>query len=313
MIERDLLPHLPIVRAVARAGGFAAAAARLGLGTSAVSHAVRVVEDRLGQALFARTTRSVAPTEAGRTFLAQIEPALDALEAACEAVRGGAGRVSGTLRLDVPRIALTMGLGEVIVRTRRAHPDLAIEVTTDEGLVDIVAAGHDAGVRVGGMIAEDMVAVRLTPPFRTALVASPDYLARRGDPRRIADLARHDCIGYRRITTGGTYAWELDADGVEVAVPMPGMLRVTDSLHARELALAGCGIAYLYRPLVADDLASGRLCAVLPETAVEEAGLFLYFPRRAATAPKLRALVEVIRERLAEVDGDEPTPRPLFF
>ena len=295
MIDRDLLAHLPIVRAVARHGGFAPAASHLGLGASAVSHAVRRVEERLGQPLFARTTRSVAPTEAGAAFLAALEPALEAIEAACDAVRGGAGRVTGTLRLNVPRIALAMGLTDAIVRTSRAHPDLVVEVTTDEGLVDIVAGGWDAGVRLGGMIAEDMIAVRLTPPCRTALVAAVAYLAARGTPGTIADLMRHDCIGYRRITTGGTYAWELVEHGVDVAIQVPGPLRVTDSLQARDLALAGCGIAYLYEPLVRADLAAGRLVAVLPETSIEEPGLFLYFPRHAATAPKLRALVDTVR------------------
>lgn len=313
MIDRDLLSHLPIVRAVARCGGFAAAAVQLGLGTSAVSHAVRVVEDRLGQPLFARTTRAVAPTEVGVAFLAALDPALAALEAACEAVRGSAGRVTGTLRLNVPRIALSMGLTEVILRTTRTHRDLTIEITTEEGLVDIVAAGFDAGVRLGGMIAEDMVAVRLTPPVRIALVASPAYVRAHGEPRTVADLQRHACIGYRRITTGGTYAWELLDDGVDVAVAVPGSLRVTDSLDARDLALAGCGIAYLYAPLVAEAIAQGRLLALLPQAAIEEPGLFLYFPRRAATAPKLRALVEATRKVLAETTnraGSSPAITP---
>lgn len=314
MIDRDLLPHLPIVLAVARHGGFAAAAGRLGLGTSAVSHAVRQVEERLGQPLFARTTRSVATTEAGAAFLAAAAPALEALETACEAVRGGAGRVTGTLRLNVPRIALAMGLNEVLVRTSRLHPDLVVEVTSDEGLVDIVAGGWDAGVRLGGMIAEDMVAVRLTPPCRTALVASPAYVARRGTPATIADLRRHDCIGYHRITTGGTYAWELREAGRDTTIQVEGPLRVTDSLHARDLAIAGCGIAYLYAPLVEDDVACGRLVALLPQASIEEPGLFVYFPRRSAGAPKLRALVEVVRRVAAEAgaraavrdDGVEP-------
>ena len=300
MIDRDLLPHLPIVRAVAREGGFAAAAARLGLGTSAVSHAVRRVEQRLGQPLFARTTRAVAPTEAGAAFLAEIEPALEAIVAACDGVRRGAGRVTGTLRLNVPRIALVLGLTEAIVRATRDHPDLTIEVTTEEGLVDIVAAGYDAGVRLGGMLAADLVAVRLTPPFRTALVAAPGLIAARGAPARVADLADHPCIGYRRIATGGSYAWELLDGGRDVAVAVSGPASVTDSLHARDLALAGCGIAYLYAPLVAADLAAGRLVALLPEASIEEPGLFLYFPRRAAGAPKLRALVAAVRRVAAE-------------
>lgn len=305
MIDRDLLPHLPIVRAVARHGGFTAAAVHLGLGVPAVSHAVRAVELRLGQPLFARTTRAVTPTEVGAAFLAAIDPALESLETAFDAVRGGAGRVTGVLRLNVPRIALSMGLEAAIVRAARLHRELVIEVTCDERLVDIVAEGFDAGVRVGGMIAEDMISIRLTPPFRTALVAAPAYLAERGEPQSIADLRRHDCIGYRRIATGGVYDWELLDEGRDVSVAVGGPVRVTDSLHARDLAEAGCGIAYLYEPLIAGAIADGRLRRVLETTAIEEPGLFLYCPRRVAETPKMRAFAAVLRRRLAEAARDE--------
>lgn len=304
MIDRDILPHLPIVRAVARQGSFTAAAVQLGLGVPAVSHAVRAVELRLGQPLFARTTRAVTPTDVGTALLAAIEPALEAVEAAFDVVRAGAGRVTGVLRLNVPRIALSMGLEAAIVQTARLHRELVIEVTCEEGLVDIVADGYDAGIRVGGMIAEDMISVRLTPPFRTALVAAPIYLAERGEPRSIADLRRHDCIGYRRITTGGVYDWELLDDGRDVSVAVGGPVRVSDPLHALDLAVAGCGVAYLYEPLIADAVAEGRLRRVLETTAIEEPGLFLYCPRRVAETPKMRAFTAVLRRRLAETAND---------
>jgi DNA-binding transcriptional LysR family regulator len=141
-----------------------------------------------------------------------------------------------------------------------------------------------------------MIAVRLTPPFRAVMVAAPAYLRARGRPARIADLADHNCIGFRLVSVGGTYAWELTEAGRDIAVQVRGTARVTDPLYARDLALAGIGIAYVFEPLVRADLAAGALEWLLPDTAIEEPGLFLYFPRRAAEAPKLRAFVDVARE-----------------
>jgi DNA-binding transcriptional LysR family regulator len=294
-MDRDLLPHFPIVLSVARCGGFAAAAASLNMSPSAVSHAVRAVEERLGQPLFVRTTRSVALTEAGRDFVAALEPALASVAEGVERVRAARGQVAGLLRLNVPHIALPLGITGAIVALSRDHPDLTIEVVTQEGLVDIVADGFDAGVRLGEMIAQDMIAVRLTPPFRAVMVASPAYLDRAGMPAGIAELARHDCIGYRLVSSRSVYHWELSQDGRTVAVEVGGPVRVTNPTYARELALLGVGIAYLFEPLVADDLQARRLLPVLPETAIEEPGLFLYFPRHAAAAPKLRAFIDAVR------------------
>lgn len=295
MTERDLLLHLPVVTTVARRRSFAAAAAELGLSPSAVSHAVRVVEDRLRTPLFARTTRSVSLTEAGESFLNRVLPALQQIEDAAEAAQALEGRVVGTLRINAPRIAAPLVLTELMARLAELHPDLVVEIVTDDALVDIVGAGFDAGVRLGEMIAEDMVAVRLTPPFKAVLVASPGYLARAGEPRGLADLRRLNCIGYRMASTGGVYAWELAEGGVDVAVDVGGTARVTDALFALELALAGVGVAYLFEPLVRAHLRSGALRCVLPEAAIEEPGLFLYFPRRASEAPKLRAFIDAVR------------------
>lgn len=294
---RDYLLHLPIVAAVARHRSFAAAAAELGLGASAVSHAVRSVEDKLGLPLFARTTRSVALTEAGTRFLARALPALDELDEAAAQLRAEQGRVGGVLRINAPRIALPMALHDVVLEMTLHHPELTVEVTTEEALVDIVAAGYDGGVRLGEMIAEDMVAVRLTPPFHAIAVASPDYLAAFGTPRRPADLRKHNCIGYRQLARGGVYDWEFIEDDTTVAVRVGGTCRVSDPLFALDLALAGVGVAYLFEPLARPHLDSGALAWLLPEHALPEPGLFLYFPRRAAQAPKLRALLDVIRRR----------------
>ncbi len=283
-MNRDLLAHFPVVLTVARRGGFASAAAALNMSPSAVSHAVKAVENRLGQPLFVRTTRSVA--------------ALATVEESVERVRAAKGQVAGLLRLNAPRVALPLAVTPTIAAMSRLYPDLTIEVTSDEGLVDIVAAGFDAGVRLGEMIAQDMVAVRLTRPFQAIMVAAPDYLEARGTPTSIADLAAHNCIGYRLISSDAVYAWDLQDRGREVSVSVSGSVRVTDSLYARDLALRGVGIAYVFEPLVREDLQAGRLRRVLPAASIEEPGLFLYFPRYASETPKLRAFIDTARKTL---------------
>jgi DNA-binding transcriptional LysR family regulator len=302
VMDRDILSHLPVVAAVARLRSFAGAGAELGMSPSAVSHAVRLVEDRLRTPIFARTTRSVALTEAGAGFLARAEPALRQIVEAAEAAQAQTGIVTGTLRISAPRVALPLVLTDLVALLARRHPDLVLDVASDDALVDIVAEGFDAGIRLGEMIAEDMVAVRLTPPFRAIMVASPGYLAARGEPGSIAELQRHNCINYRQASTGGTYAWDLAEGGKDLAAAVRGTVRVTDSLFALDLALAGVGIAYLFEPLARARLRTGALREVLPDAAIEEPGLFLYFPRRAAEAPKLRAFIVAAREgRIGEV------------
>jgi DNA-binding transcriptional LysR family regulator len=295
-MDRDLLAHLPVVVAVARRGGFAAAAAELGMSASAVSHAVRLVEEQLGQPLFARTTRRVRLSEAGAALVGTAEPALQDIADRLERVRAVRGRASGLLRLNAPAIALPMALTKALAVMAERHPEVTVEIFTDEALTDIVGEGFDAGIRLGEMIAEDMVAVRLTPPCRAITVAAPAYVERRGRPRTPAELAGHNCIGYRQVRSGGLYRWELQDAGRDVTVAVRGSAIVTDSRAARDLALAGIGIAYIFEPLVRDDLAAGRLVELMPEAAIEEPGLFVYFPRRAAMAPKLRAFLDVARD-----------------
>ena len=244
-MDRELLVHFPVVLTVARRGGFAAAAAALNMSPSAVSHAVKTVEDRLGQPLFARTTRSVALTEAGSSFVASVGPALAMLEENIERIRVASGQVAGSLRINAPRLALPLAITPAIIATRRLHPALTIEVASDESLVDIVAAGFDAGVRLGEMIAQDMVTVRLTKPFKAIMVAAPAYLETHPAPRSIADLAAHNCIGYRLLSSGATYAWDLQDEGRDVAIAVSGSVRVTDPLYARDLAREGVA-SYLH-------------------------------------------------------------------
>jgi DNA-binding transcriptional LysR family regulator len=195
-MDRLLLPHLPAVLAVARTRSFARAAAELGLRPSAVSHAVRAAEERLGAPLFARTTRSVALTEAGDAFMESARRAFEELDAAVERVRAGQREVTGLLRINAPRVALQMGLTPVLLEMARRHPRLTTEIITDDALVDVVEGGFDAGIRLGEMIAQDMVVARLTPPCRAIMVASPSYVSVHGQPASIADLTQHNCIAF---------------------------------------------------------------------------------------------------------------------
>jgi DNA-binding transcriptional LysR family regulator len=294
-MDRDLLPHLPVVAAVARHNSFARAAAELQMSPSNVSHAVRAVEDHLRQPVFVRTTRSVRLTEAGAALVRAADPLLTELDDVVASLRASRGTLSGTLRLNAPRVAFPGVVRPLLRRMNEAHPDLTVEVIADDALSDIVGQGFDAGIRLGNMVAQDMVAVRLSPPFRAIMVASPDYIARRGRPATIADLGGDGCIGYRQLASGGIYDWEMSDNGQDVAVRVSGPVRITDGLFARDLALDGLGIAYLFEPQVADDLAAGRLVHILPETAIEEPGFFLYFPERQRQSPKLRALLDIIR------------------
>ncbi|MDX8460119.1 LysR family transcriptional regulator [Mesorhizobium humile] len=295
-MDRDLLTHLPVIVAVARRGGFALAAAELGMSPSAVSHAVRLVEERIGQPLFARTTRSVSLTEAGKALVETAAPALQDIGERMDRIRGVKGRPAGLLRINASNIAIPLAVTPVVAAVAERYPDVTVEIVADQGLIDIVGEGFDAGIRLGEMIAQDMVTVRMTPPFKAVIVASPAYIAKHGRPRDVADLANHNCIGYRLVRSGALYRWDLNDNGKDVVVETRGTAIVTDSLGAIDLALAGVGLAYVFEPLVRADLAAGRLVQILPQMAIQEPGLFLYFPRRASMAPKLRAFIDTAQE-----------------
>ena len=291
-MDRDLLSHLPIIICVARHRSFAAAAAELGMSPSAVSHAVRNVEDRLGTPLFARTTRSVFVTEAGARFIAGVEPAL----ADVEALTAERGQVTGLLRIEAPRGVLDTLLIPILTRLARQHPRLTVEVRTRAG--DIVAQGFDAGIRIRRFIQQDMVTTRLTGSLKLILVASRDYLDARGTPKSIADLHQHNCIGIRNIVSGPIFDWELIDGNKLITVKPSGTALVTDITEALSLALAGIGIAYVVELLARPYLRDGSLKWLLPQTAVEHDGAFLYYPRRASLAPKLRAFIDVAKKTL---------------
>jgi DNA-binding transcriptional LysR family regulator len=306
-MERDLLGHLPIVVCVARHRSFAAAAAELGMSPSAVSHAVRSVEDRLRIPLFARTTRSVSLTEVGARFIGGVEPALTDIDKAIEGVTAERGEVSGLLRIAASRVVLEMGLTRVLAKLAREHPQLVVEVRTGQtsqahsmftARVDIVAQGFDAGIGNIRAIEQDMVTTKLTGSFKTILVASRDYLDARGTPKSIADLHQHNCIGTRSVDSIPAFDWDLIDGKKAIAVKTSGTALVTDGTEALRLALSSVGIAYVAEPVARRYLRDGSLEWLLPQTAIEHDGFFLYYPRRASLAPKLRAFIDVARKTL---------------
>jgi DNA-binding transcriptional LysR family regulator len=290
---------------VAERGNFTAAAALLEVTPSAVSQTVRQLEERLGVRLLHRTTRSVRLTEAGEQFLARVAPAVAELtQAAAEldAFRRGA---TGVLRLNMANIVYAVWLRPLLPGFLARHPGIKVELGFDEGFVDIVASGFDAGVRLGESVQLDMVAVPLTRHERLCMVASPDYVARRGLPLTIEELQRHDCIRYRFRKNNAIYRWELMRDGRLVDVEVDGPLIVTNSVAMAGAARDGIGIAHVFLRQVEGDLAAGRLVPVLPQCWSTQSGFHLYYPTRRHVPAKLRAFIDYCGERLGggHVDG----------
>ena len=248
--------------------------------------------------LFARTTRSVSLTEAGQRFVAGVEPALTDIVKTVEGLTAERGQVTGLLRFDAPRIVLEMALTQILAKLALQHPRLTVEVRTGQTSVDIVAQGFDAGIRIRRSIQQDMVTTRLTGSFKVILVASRDYLDAGGMPKAIADLHQHNCIGIRSAVSGSIFDWELIDGKKPTTVKTSGTAVVTDITEALSLALAGVGIAYVVEPLARRYLREGNLKWLLPQTAVEHDGLFLYYPRRASLAPKLRAFIDAAKKTL---------------
>jgi DNA-binding transcriptional LysR family regulator len=293
------LPQLQTFLVVARLRSFTAAARELGVSPSAVSQAVKQLETHLGIGLFARTTRSVALTDAGRRLLESAGPAVGQAIAAMTAASARPGEAVGRLRLSVPRTAVPLVITPVMPTFHARHPRVEVEVVIDDRLVDIVTDGFDAGVRLSESIERDMVQVRLTEAARFVVVGAPSYLARRGTPKRPEDLLDHECLAFRSQTTGALYAWEFERGRRTWRVPVHGGVVTNDSALSAALAEQGAGLAYVYEPTVAAALARRRLTLVLEEYAAEVPGFFLYFPSRAQRSPALRLFVETAREVLA--------------
>ncbi len=294
-VRQGALDGVEAFLCVARHRNFRKAAAELGVTPSAISQAVRTLEARIGAALFLRTTRSVGMTEAGERFLARAKPAFEELVAAGAVARDLGQRPSGLLRLTVPRAAVPV-LEPLIASFHRICPDVEVEIAVSEVLVDLAAGGFDAGVRLGQFIAADMVAVRLTPPFRLVVVGSPDYLRSRARPQRIADLRHHACLRLRR-SNGALMPWSFADGNKAVEAIVSGPLIANDFLILLSAALDGMGLAQVPEPVALAAVKAGKLKRVLEPFAPTAPGVFLYYPSRHQMMPKLRAFVDHVNNR----------------
>jgi DNA-binding transcriptional LysR family regulator len=294
---REDLSGVTALMLVADKRSFTAAAAELRVTPSAVSQSIRAMEERVGVRLLQRTTRSVSLTEAGARFLAQLRPAMDGVYAAFESLDEVRGHPTGTLRLNVPRLASTSVLEPILAPFLAAHPALRLDITIDDAFTSIVEKGFDAGIRLGEMLDKDVVAVRLTDDMRSAVVGSPAYFKARGKPKHPRDLQGHDCINYRRIATGTIYRWEFTDQGRDMSIAVNGRVTTNDPEVMLRAALDGAGLAYVMEHSVLEMVAAKRLARVLRAHCPSFPGLFLYYASGKQVPPKLRALIDFLRER----------------
>jgi DNA-binding transcriptional LysR family regulator len=283
--------------AVARERSFTRAAAQLGVSQSALSQTLRGLEARLGLRLLTRTTRSVAPTEAGERLRLAAGPRLEEIEAELAALSALREKPAGTIRITAHDHAIRAVLWPALERLLPDHPDIKVETVVDYGLTDIVAERFDAGIRTGEMVAKDMVAVCIGPDLRSAVVGAPSYFANRKAPKTPQDLTSHACINLRLPTHGGLYAWEFEKGGRALRVRVDGQLVFNASAPMLDAALAGFGLAYLPEDSVQGHLAEGRLIRVLADWCPPYAGYHLYYPSRRQPTPAFALLVNALRYR----------------
>jgi DNA-binding transcriptional LysR family regulator len=296
-MKRDDLYDLAAFAVVAEQASFTRAAAELGMSQSALSHAMKTLEQRLGVRLLSRTTRSVSTTEAGETLLRSLRPALADIASGVDAVGALRGKPSGTVRITVTKHAVSSIVMPVLPGFLASRPDIRVDMIIDDNLIDIVADRIDAGIRFGDIVEKDMVAVRIGPDIRMAVVGAPSYFADRAIPRTPRELSGHDCINYRRVRSGGLYAWDFEEKGRPFEVRVEGRLVSNNADLIREAALAGHGIAYVYEDEVAADIRAGRLKRILEKWCPTFPGYYLYHPSRRQTPPALAALIAALRHR----------------
>jgi DNA-binding transcriptional LysR family regulator len=294
---RDEAGDLLAFIAVAEEGNFTRAAAKLATSQSALSHTIRRLETRLGLRLLARTTRRVAMTEAGERLFRTIAPAFTEIDGGVAALSELRDKPAGTIRMTTSEHAAHTVLWPVLKPLLRSYPDLHVELMIDSGLTDIVAERFDAGVRLGESIAKDMVAVRIGPDLRMAVVGAPSYFAERPKPRTPQDLAEHRCINLRLPTAGGLYAWELEKGDRDLRVRVDGQLIFNNARMVVMAAAEGLGLACVLEDLVADHLADGRLVRVLADWCPPFAGYHLYYPSRRQPSAAFALLVDALRYR----------------
>jgi DNA-binding transcriptional LysR family regulator len=296
-MSRTDLNDIVAFLAVARARSFTRAAAQLGVSQSALSQTIRGLEARLGLRLLTRTTRSVAPTEAGERLLHAAGPRLDEVDAELAALSELRDKPSGTIRITAHDHALRSVLWPALKKLLPDYPDIKVEIVIDYGLTDIVAERYDAGIRAGEMVAKDMVAVRIGPDMRSAVVGSPSYLAGRARPKTPQDLTTHACVNLRLPTHGGLYAWEFERGGRELRVRVEGQLVFNGTAPMLDAALAGFGLAYLPEDSVRVHIADGQLVRVLADWCPPYPGYHLYYPSRRQPTPAFALLVNALRYR----------------
>lgn len=296
-MARANLNDLEAFLAVARERNFTRAAAKLGVSQSALSHTMRGLEARLGLRLLTRTTRSVAPTEAGERLLHSLGPRFEEIEAELQALGALRDKPSGTIRITTGEHAANEVLLPALERFLPSYPEITVEVMIDYGLTDIVAQRYDAGIRLGEQVAKDMIAVRIAPDMRMSVVGTPGYFAKRKKPKVPQDLTAHNCINLRLPTYGGLYAWEFEKDGRELKVRVEGQLVFNNAGLRLRAVLAGLGLAYMpenvTRPLVTE----GRLVRVLADWCPPFPGYHLYYPSRRQASPAFALLVDALRYR----------------
>jgi DNA-binding transcriptional LysR family regulator len=294
---RDNINDLIALVAVARERSFTRAAAQLGLSQSALSHAIRGLEARMGVRLLTRTTRSVAPTEAGESLLATVGPRLEEIEHAIAATKELRAKLTGVIRITAGEHAADTILWPKLVKFLPKYPDIKVEISVDYGLTDIVAQRYDAGVRLGEQVAKGMIAARIGPEMRMAVVGAPTYFAKRSPPKTPQELIAHNCINLRLPTYGGLYAWEFEKSGRELNVRVEGQLVFNTMKQRLDAALAGLGLTYVPEDMIHAHVARGRLRRVLEDWCAPFPGYHLYYPGRRQLSPAFTVLVDALRYR----------------
>jgi DNA-binding transcriptional LysR family regulator len=301
-MPRENLNDLLAFLAIARERSFTRAAAQLGVSQSALSHTIRGLEERLGLRLLTRTTRSVAPTEAGERLILSIGPRFEEIDAELAALSALRDKPAGTVRITAGEHSADTILWPAVAKLLPDYPDIRVEINVDYGLTDIVAERYDAGVRLGEQVAKDMIAVRIGPDMCMAVVGSPAYFTRRPAPRTPQELTAHNCITIRLPTYGGLYAWEFERDGHALKVRVEGQLVFNTIALRLNAVLDGLGLAYMPEDQVRDHVAAGRLVRVLEDWCAPFPGYHLYYTSRRQCSPALSLLIDALRYR-----GD---PRP---
>lgn len=291
------LNDLQAFLAVARDQSFTRAAAKLGVSPSALSHTIRALEERLGVRLLARTTRNVAPTEAGERLMRSMAPLFAQISAELEALGELRDKPAGTIRITCTDDTIELYLRPLLAGFLRSYPDITLELCVDYGFTNVVEERFDAGIRLGEAISKDMVAVRISPDWRLAVVGSPDYFASNPPPETPHALAQHACVNIRPNPSGAVYAWEFAKDGKAFTVKGEGQLVFNSIVHVLNAAVDGIGLAYVPQALAAPYLADGRLKEVLADWCPYFQGYHLYYPNRRQASPAFTAFVDAIRYR----------------